>query len=85
MDKNSIVILGAGPSGLSAAEEITENSDVDVFIIEKKNNVGGLCGGEIHNNILYEYGPHSLHSDNYDIISRYVESVDKNIVKFQRT
>jgi len=85
MGKKSVAILGAGPSGLSAADYLSDNIDIDVVIIERKGNVGGLCGGETYNDIHYEYGPHSLHSDNYELISKYVDSVGSQIVKFQRT
>ena len=40
--KNDIIIIGAGPSGLSAAKEFIDN-DTTVSIIEKNNKVGGLA------------------------------------------
>ena len=40
--KNHIIIIGAGPSGMSAAKEFIDN-DITVSIIEKNNKVGGLA------------------------------------------
>ena len=44
--KNDVIIIGAGPSGLSAAKEFIDN-DITVSIIEKNNNSwcrGKRCG-----------------------------------------
>lgn len=42
-NKRTIVVIGAGPAGLTAAYEIlTKSKDYKVIIIEKENTVGGI-------------------------------------------
>jgi protoporphyrinogen oxidase len=42
MAKKSLVIIGAGPAGLTAAYELLKNSDVKPIILESENFVGGI-------------------------------------------
>ena len=37
------LILGAGPAGLSLACSLLKKGEKDFFILEKNNEVGGLC------------------------------------------
>ena len=66
MKTNKVIILGAGPSGLSTAYGVKKNSQIDIEIFEK-NKVGGLAGSfEIGNDII-DYGPHRLAIQNPQI------------------
>ena len=40
--KKKIVIIGAGPAGLTAAYELSKNKDYEVIILEESNDVGGI-------------------------------------------
>ena len=51
-----ILVLGAGPSGLSIAYGVKKNNpEIDIKIIEKKNQVGGLAGSfKSKDDFIYE-------------------------------
>lgn len=55
---NSIVIIGAGPAGLTAALEIIRKTDHRPIIIEANGYVGGLSSTHNFNGYLYDIGPH---------------------------
>ena len=42
MDNFDVVIIGAGPAGLTAGYELSK-SNKKVLVLEKKNQVGGLA------------------------------------------
>ncbi len=44
--KYNIIIVGAGPAGLSAAISIKNNSDLNVLVLEKQSNIGERKRGE---------------------------------------
>ena len=69
MSKN-IVIIGAGPTGLSTAEALLEKTNFNIEIFEAQNAVGGLAGSEEVDGMPYDYGPHIYHS-NIDSITSY--------------
>ncbi|MFX0142298.1 MAG: UDP-galactopyranose mutase [Candidatus Hodarchaeota archaeon] len=64
-----ILIIGAGLSGCTAARLLKDKKH-DIFIIEKKEIVGGLCITKIgFDNLKYEpYGSKIFHSKNPEVI-----------------
>lgn len=59
-----IVILGAGPTGLSAAYHLEKNGFFDYLIFEKEHEVGGLCRSIKENGFTFDYTGHLLHLNN---------------------
>lgn len=57
-----IVVLGAGPSGLSAAWQIGRSLDAKIDVYEKSARVGGVCGYYDFNGLRLDYGPHKIYS-----------------------
>ncbi len=45
-EKYDIIIVGAGPAGLSAAISIKKISDLNILVLEKQANIGERKGGE---------------------------------------
>jgi len=84
MNKSKIIILGAGPSGLSTAYGVKKNSSTDVEIFEKKNKVGGLAGSFSLDNDCIDYGPHRLSIQNLEI-KTIAESLLKSNILIKKT
>ena len=57
MDNFDVVIIGAGPAGLTAGYELSK-SNKKVLVLEKKNQVGGLAETKVYKNYRYDIGPH---------------------------
>ncbi|RMG30779.1 MAG: FAD-dependent oxidoreductase, partial [Methanobacteriota archaeon] len=57
-EHTDVVIIGAGISGLAAAHFLKSKGH-SVFLLEKKQRVGGVIRSERHNGFLVEYGPNS--------------------------
>ena len=67
--KKQIVIIGAGPAGLSAAYEILkQSSDYDVVILEKTNTIGGISRTVCHKDNRMDIGGHRFFSKDENIV-----------------
>ncbi len=61
-----IVIIGAGPTGLSAAYHLEQKGFFDYKIFDKENNVGGLCRSVQQDGFTFDFTGHLLHiNDEY--------------------
>lgn len=60
MNKKIIVIIGAGPSGLSAADQALRMG-FNVIILEKNSHPGGKASSQKYGNFIVDYGPHVFH------------------------
>lgn len=59
----SVVIVGAGPAGLTAAFELLErDATVNIVIVERLGQVGGISRTEIHNGNRIDIGGHRFFS-----------------------
>ena len=60
------IIVGAGITGIAAAEELANVLDKKVLIIDKREHIGGNCYDYLNDkgNIIHKYGPHIFHTDN---------------------
>ena len=52
-----IIVLGAGPAGLSAAWHLSQKG-ASVEVLEAENQVGGLCRSIHHNGYIFDLGGH---------------------------
>ncbi len=57
MDNESVVIIGAGPSGLAAALELVKNG-ICSTILEKGDKVGGIARTEMYRDYRFDIGGH---------------------------
>lgn len=55
-----IVVIGAGPSGLSVAWGLAANKDIHVTLLEYSHEIGGLSRTLDYNGIRFDIGPHRL-------------------------
>src|SRR5262245_36331575 len=55
--EDKVVILGAGPAGLTAAHELTRHN-VKSVVLEKDNTVGGISRTAEYKGYLFDIGGH---------------------------
>ena len=56
--KKKVVIIGAGPAGVTAAYELLKKDDFQVAVLEKDSVVGGLSKTTMYKNCKFDIGPH---------------------------
>ncbi|MBU4269740.1 NAD(P)-binding protein [Candidatus Dependentiae bacterium] len=56
--KEDVVIIGAGPAGLTAAFEFIKNNNFNVKVLEKNEKIGGLSRTTEYNGCKFDIGPH---------------------------
>ncbi len=78
-----VLIIGAGPAGLSAAYELL-NSKKKILIIEKKENVGGLAETKVFGDYRYDIGPHRFFTKNKEIYNLFLNMLGKDAVEVTR-
>lgn len=62
MEKQRIVVLGAGVGGLAAGYFLARTGKFDVTVLEKEGVIGGLCGSFERGGFTLDYGAHKLYS-----------------------
>ncbi|MBI4789470.1 MAG: FAD-dependent oxidoreductase [Chloroflexi bacterium] len=82
--QDPILILGAGCAGLAAALRLTERGQ-SVVLIEKADHVGGLAGGVRVNGNTYEYGPHTFHTTDPEILGDIKALMGDELIPYNRT
>jgi protoporphyrinogen oxidase len=71
-----VVIVGAGATGLSAAQLLAE-AGVPVVVVERLPVVGGLARSFTYDDFVFDVGPHRFHTENAEVkawIERMLES-----------
>ena len=69
-----VVIIGAGPAGLSAGYEILKkSSDYDVIILEKSDSTGGISRTVCHNGNRMDIGGHRFFSKDERIVKWWLD------------
>ncbi|HET7338522.1 MAG TPA: NAD(P)/FAD-dependent oxidoreductase [Candidatus Dormibacteraeota bacterium] len=72
-ERKHVVIMGAGPAGLTAAYELMKR-DVPVTVIEKDSKqVGGLARTVEHNGYRFDIGGHRFFSKNQEVEDLWTE------------
>ena len=71
----TVVIIGAGPSGLSAAYN-AQKSGYHVVLLEKTDIAGGKGGSKQYKNFTVDFGPHAYHAMTKEI-TNFMESHSK--------
>ncbi len=56
--KKKVVIIGAGPAGLSTAYELAKSDDFDITILELEKFVGGISRTAYYNGNRMDVGGH---------------------------
>ena len=75
MEKQRIIIIGAGPAGLTAAYELLKNKDnkYDVFVLEETNEIGGISRTVKYNENRMDIGGHRFFSKDKEVMKFWEE------------
>ena len=83
MSETDVLIIGAGPAGLTAAYELSK-SQKNVVVIEKKAQVGGLAETKVFGNFRYDIGPHRFFTKNKEVYELFLEMLGDDAVEVKR-
>ncbi len=78
-----VIIIGAGPSGLAAAYELSKNN-VPVVVIERLSQVGGLSRTIHRNKTRFDVGPHRFFTQNREIHQLWVDILKDDLLSVPR-
>lgn len=84
MDNKKVIILGAGPTGLSAGYQLTKKG-VETVVLEKENYVGGISRTVVKNGYRFDLGGHRFFTKNDEIINFVKEVMGDELVPTPRT
>lgn len=79
--KKKIVIIGAGPSGLSVSWGLAEKEGFETTILEKIDTVGGLARTIKHNGLRFDIGPHRLSPQLPEIVEAVRELLGPDLIE----
>ena len=83
MEQYDVVIIGAGPAGLSAGYEL-QNSGKKTLILEKKYQVGGLAETKVFGKYRYDIGPHRFFTKNKEVYDLFLKILAEDAVEVKR-
>lgn len=69
-----VIIIGAGPAGLTAANELLKIGDFDVIVLEETNDIGGISKTVQYNGNRMDIGGHRFFSKDEKIL-KYWKSI----------
>ncbi len=78
-----VLIIGAGPAGLTAAYELS-HSNKNVLVLEKKPQVGGLAETKVYGEYRYDIGPHRFFTKNKEVYDLFIEMLGHDAVEVNR-
>ncbi len=83
METYDVVIIGAGPAGLTAGYELSK-SDKKTLILEKKDQVGGLAETKVFDEFRYDIGPHRFFTKNKEVYDLFLDMLSEDAVPVNR-
>ncbi|MBW2472272.1 MAG: NAD(P)/FAD-dependent oxidoreductase [Deltaproteobacteria bacterium] len=83
MNKNPVVIIGAGPAGLAAGYELIKNK-ISPVILERSSTVGGISRTESYKGFHFDIGGHRFFSKNDAINRQWQEMLGPDFLQVKR-
>lgn len=70
MNKKKVIIIGAGPAGLTAGYELLKdkNTQYEVIIVEETNKIGGISRTVRYNGNRMDIGGHRFFSKDKEVM-----------------
>lgn len=62
MDKENVVIIGAGAGGLAAGWFLARTGKFQVTLVERASFIGGHCASFQYDGFILDHGPHKMYS-----------------------
>lgn len=78
---NKVIIIGAGPAGLSAAYELQKHK-ANVDCIEATKNIGGMCRTIEYKGYRFDIGGHGFFSNNKEIFELWYDLLEGDFIKY---
>jgi protoporphyrinogen oxidase len=81
--KYDVIILGAGPAGLAAASRLVKE-EKKVLLLEKDNQVGGICKTINFKGYRFDLGGHRFFTKSKEVNRLWQETLGKDFLKRPR-
>lgn len=78
-----VVIIGAGPAGLTAAHELVKQG-IQAIVLEQADRVGGISRTETYKGYRFDIGGHRFYTKVREIQQIWVEILGNNFLKVPR-
>lgn len=76
MKNTSVVIVGAGPSGIAAATRLLENGVNNIIVLEAENRIGGRVNSVEFGGRIVDLGGQWCHGEENNIVYELVKDLD---------
>ena len=81
--RHPVIVIGAGPAGLSAAHELTQTGR-PALVLEKADKVGGLARTEIYKGCRFDIGGHRFYTQNNEVQRLWEKMLGDDLLKVRR-
>lgn len=72
-----VIIIGAGPAGLTAADRLLDKKEeFEVVILEESNSIGGISKTVNYNGNRMDIGGHRFFSKNQEVMDYWKELIN---------
>lgn len=78
-----VIVIGAGPSGLAAAYELTRHG-APVVLVERLDQIGGLSRTTLKNGSRFDIGPHRFFTKSSEIHQLWCDILKKDLLSVPR-
>ncbi|HNT06091.1 MAG TPA: FAD-dependent oxidoreductase, partial [Anaerolineae bacterium] len=82
-DGERILVIGAGPAGLSAAYELVQRG-WKPLVLEKASQVGGISRTELHDGYRYDVGGHRFFTKVPEVAQLWTSMLGDDLIKVSR-
>ncbi len=81
--KNPVVVVGAGPAGLSAAYRLVEQG-IETLLLEQAGHVGGISRTETHGGYAFDIGGHRFFTKNGEVDRLWRQMLGEDFLSVRR-